>query len=111
MVQAHSRYNLNVIGSSVDSVDDWRLAGGRVAGGLSPAACCVHCAKPGSIDEIASGDLRRSITVQSSNEIGQLFPGLQKMQVSQRQTIEQISQYAHQLASARRAVETGDGGK
>ncbi|WP_095108617.1 methyl-accepting chemotaxis protein [Pseudomonas sp. Irchel 3E20] len=51
-------------------------------------------------EEIAAGDLRHPIDAQSNNEIGQLFNGLQQMQASQRQTIEQISHCAHQLASS-----------
>ena len=99
MVQAHSRYNLAQVQALILLMiaallvaGCWWFIASRLLRPLREAG--EH------FDEIASGDLRRSITVQSSNEIGQLFSGLQKMQVSQRQTIEQISQYAHQLASS-----------
>jgi methyl-accepting chemotaxis protein len=49
---------------------------------------------------MAAGDLTRPIRIDSENELGRLFRGLQHLQQSQKQTISQISGTADQLASA-----------
>lgn len=49
---------------------------------------------------IADGDLTQEVTVPSRNEIGELFAALQRMQVSQRDTLNRIASSAIQLASA-----------
>jgi methyl-accepting chemotaxis protein len=49
---------------------------------------------------IANGDLTVEVAAYSRNEIGELFVELQRMQVSQRDTINQIAGSATQLASA-----------
>lgn len=49
---------------------------------------------------MAQGDLSSQIVVESSNEIGALFSGLQHLQQSQKDTISQINNTATQLASA-----------
>ncbi|MFK8328717.1 methyl-accepting chemotaxis protein [Pseudomonas sp. BJa5] len=54
---------------------------------------------------IAGGDLSVPVTVRSSNEIGQLFSELQRMQHSQRDTLGQISGCARQLARAAEALD------
>lgn len=99
MTQAHARYGLAQIQTVVLMLIALLLAAGcwwfiasRVLRPLREAG--EH------FEEIASGDLRHPIDARSSNEIGQLFSGLQQMQTSQRQTIEQISHCAHQLASS-----------
>ncbi|WP_010225653.1 methyl-accepting chemotaxis protein [Pseudomonas donghuensis] len=53
---------------------------------------------------IANGDLSVPVTVHSSNEIGQLFSELQRMQHSQRDTLGQITGCARQLAEAAGAL-------
>ncbi|MFJ2545232.1 methyl-accepting chemotaxis protein [Pseudomonas sp. NPDC087612] len=53
---------------------------------------------------IAGGDLSVPVAVHSSNEIGQLFSELQRMQHSQRDTLGQISSCATQLAEAAGAL-------
>ncbi|AKV05955.1 chemotaxis protein [Pseudomonas fluorescens NCIMB 11764] len=99
MDQAHSRYSM----AQAQAVILFVIAGLLVAGCwwfiASRVLRPLREARQ-HFEEIASGDLRHPIDVQSSNEIGQLFLGLQQMQISQRQTIEQISHYAHQLASS-----------
>lgn len=49
---------------------------------------------------MAQGDLSSHIRVESKNEIGALFSGLQHLQQSQKDTISQINNTATQLASA-----------
>jgi len=49
---------------------------------------------------IAGGDLTQEVAVPSRNEIGELFGELQRMQVSQRDTLNRIAGSATQLASA-----------
>ncbi|HJS14712.1 MAG TPA: methyl-accepting chemotaxis protein [Rheinheimera sp.] len=49
---------------------------------------------------MAAGDLTRRILVDTTNELGRLFAGLEHLQQSQKQTISQISGTAAQLASA-----------
>lgn len=49
---------------------------------------------------MAQGDLSSHIKVESKNEIGALFSGLQHLQQSQKDTISQINNTATQLASA-----------
>jgi methyl-accepting chemotaxis protein len=49
---------------------------------------------------IAGGDLTQEVVVPSRNEIGELFAELQRMQVSQRDTLSRIANSATQLASA-----------
>ncbi len=49
---------------------------------------------------MAQGDLSSHIQVESKNEIGALFSGLQHLQQSQKDTISQINNTATQLASA-----------
>ncbi|MNM70391.1 Methyl-accepting chemotaxis protein McpS [compost metagenome] len=53
---------------------------------------------------IAGGDLSVPVAVHSSNEIGQLFSELQRMQHSQRDTLGQITGCATQLAEAAGAL-------
>ena len=55
---------------------------------------------------IASGDLSEPVKVPGSNEIGQLFAELQRMQHSQRDTLGQIGACAGQLASAAQTLNT-----
>jgi len=55
---------------------------------------------------IANGDLRQSIEVTSSNEIGELFRALQQMQAGQKQVIEQIGLCTGQLTSAAETLST-----
>ncbi|NER64559.1 methyl-accepting chemotaxis protein, partial [Pseudomonas sp. MAFF212427] len=55
---------------------------------------------------IAAGDLSVPVTVRSSNEIGQLFAELQRMQHSQRDTLGQITACASQLANAAQALDS-----
>ncbi len=55
---------------------------------------------------IAAGDLSEPVTVPGSNEIGQLFAELQRMQHSQRDTLGQINACAGQLADAAKALNT-----
>ncbi|MFK0088677.1 methyl-accepting chemotaxis protein [Pseudomonas sp. NPDC090755] len=54
---------------------------------------------------IAGGDLSVPVKVHSSNEIGQLFSELQRMQHSQRDTLGQISGCASQLARAAQTLD------
>ncbi|MGH8350163.1 MAG: HAMP domain-containing protein, partial [Pseudomonas sp.] len=49
---------------------------------------------------IAGGDLTQPVTIPSRNEIGELFVELQRMQTSQRATLDLITGSATQLASA-----------
>ncbi|OAI92340.1 methyl-accepting chemotaxis protein [Pseudomonas putida] len=55
---------------------------------------------------IAAGDLSEPVAVPGSNEIGQLFAELQRMQHSQRDTLGQINACAGQLADAAKALNT-----
>ncbi|NNJ15953.1 methyl-accepting chemotaxis protein [Pseudomonas putida CSV86] len=55
---------------------------------------------------IAAGDLSEPVKVPGSNEIGQLFAELQRMQHSQRDTLGQINACAGQLADAAKALNT-----
>ncbi|OLS64342.1 methyl-accepting chemotaxis protein [Pseudomonas putida] len=55
---------------------------------------------------IAGGDLSEPVKVPGSNEIGQLFAELQRMQHSQRDTLGQIGACAGQLAASAKALNT-----
>ncbi|NNB36117.1 methyl-accepting chemotaxis protein [Pseudomonas fragi] len=55
---------------------------------------------------IAGGDLTQPVTVPGRNEIGELFVELQRMQTSQRVTLDLITGSATQLASAAQELNT-----
>jgi methyl-accepting chemotaxis protein len=109
MVQAHSRYNL----AQVQALILLMIAALLVAGcWWFIASRLLRPLREGRehFDEIASGDLRRSITVQSSNEIGQLFSACRKCRSASARPLSRSVNTPINWP-LRRAVETGDGGK
>ncbi|CAD5106882.1 methyl-accepting chemotaxis protein [Zestomonas carbonaria] len=99
MTDAHARAELAVIEAVLLLVATlllaagcWWFIGTRVLAPLREAG--RH------FERIARGDLSVDVEVTSSNEIGQLFAALQRMQESQRETIGRITGSANQLASA-----------